>query len=86
MFKLMMVLACVSCPLVVLADGPPRLPPPDTATEAWLRMQSSNRQASPKVQAQTAAEREPSMQRWLDSYKYPIPDTFRYQKMSTSGE
>lgn len=84
MFKLVMVLACVSCPLAALADDPPRLPPPDTAAEAWLRVQASSRQASPKVQTQSAVEREQSMQRWLDSYKYPIPDVFRYQKMSSS--
>ncbi|ANY89524.1 MULTISPECIES: DUF3613 domain-containing protein [Pseudomonas] len=85
MFKPMMIVLCLSCPLLAQAEDPPRLPPPDSAAEAWLRVQASNQQASPKMQKQSATERELSLQRWLDSYKYPIPDVFRYQSMSTTG-
>ncbi|MDD2091599.1 DUF3613 domain-containing protein [Pseudomonas guariconensis] len=85
MFKPMMVVLCLSCPLLAQAEDPPRRPPPETAAEAWLRVQASNQQASPKPQRQSAKERELSLQRWLDSYKYPIPDAFRYQSMSTTG-
>ncbi|MBF8731001.1 MAG: DUF3613 domain-containing protein [Pseudomonas putida] len=85
MFKPMMIVLCLSCPLLAQAEDPPRLPPPDSTAEAWLRVQASNQQASPKTQKQSATERELSLQRWLDSYKYPIPDAFRYQSMSTTG-
>ena len=86
MQKLMMTLALVACPLSALADEPLRQRPPDSVTEAWLRVQASNRQASPNVQRQTAAERDASMQRWLDSYKHPIPEVFRWQEVSASDE
>ncbi|WP_337160339.1 DUF3613 domain-containing protein [Pseudomonas putida] len=85
MFKPMMIVLCLSCPLLAQAEDLPRLPPPDSTAEAWLRVQASNQQASPKTQKQSATERELSLQRWLDSYKYPIPDAFRYQSMSTTG-
>lgn len=85
MFKPMMIVLCLSWPLLAQAEDLPRLPPPDSTAEAWLRVQASNQQASPKTQKQSATERELSLQRWLDSYKYPIPDAFRYQSMSTTG-
>ncbi|MBF8723723.1 DUF3613 domain-containing protein [Pseudomonas guariconensis] len=86
MYKLLMTLALVASPLPALADEPLRQAPPDSAAEAWLRVQASNQQASPRVQVQTAAERDASMQRWLDSYKYPIPEVFRWQKVSSSDD
>ncbi|TNE89359.1 MAG: DUF3613 domain-containing protein [Gammaproteobacteria bacterium] len=47
-----------------------------TATESWLRAQSSGRLASPHLQRATLEERELANQRLLDSYRHPIPDFF----------
>ncbi|MBC3412063.1 DUF3613 domain-containing protein [Pseudomonas sp. SWRI51] len=77
------VLACVVVPLMVLAQEPER--PAETATEAWLKVQASNRQASPVPQVQTDKERDQAMQRWLDSYKYAIPDFYRWTKVNSSN-
>lgn len=53
-------------------------------TETWLQLQASNQQASKIPQTATPKEREQSMQRWLDSYKYVIPDFYRWEKVNTS--
>ncbi|WP_375057299.1 DUF3613 domain-containing protein [Zobellella sp. DQSA1] len=45
-------------------------------TERWLQLQREGAAASIYSQAATAAERELANQRWLDSYKHPIPDFF----------
>lgn len=86
MRMLMMTLALLASPFSALADDPLRQPPPDSAAEAWLRVQASNQQASPRLQVQTAAERDAVLQRWLDTYKYPIPEVFRWQKVSSSDD
>lgn len=49
---------------------------PQTATEAWLQLQREGGAASRHVQAATPAERERSLQRWLDSFEHPIPEFF----------
>ncbi|QXI37925.1 DUF3613 domain-containing protein [Pseudomonas xantholysinigenes] len=82
MFKPSIVLACVITPLLAMADDPPQA---QTATEALLQVQASNRQASPVRQVQTDKERDQAMQRWLDSYKYAIPDFYRWTKISSSN-
>lgn len=83
MLRSLILLACI--PLAAVAEDPPRQPPVETATEALLRVQSSNQQASTKLQRQTASERDQSMYRWLETYKYPIPDHFRWVKISTEN-
>lgn len=85
MFKPWIVLACLAAPLSALAEDPPRQPRSQTATEALLQVQASNRQASSVRQVQTDKERDQAMQRWLDSYKYPIPDFYRWTKISSSN-
>lgn len=85
MFKPWIVLACLATPLLAQAEDPARQARAETATEALLRVQASNRQASPVRQQQTDKEREQSMQRWLDSYKYEIPDFYRWTKISSSN-
>ncbi|POD32428.1 hypothetical protein BKM14_09120 [Pseudomonas syringae pv. syringae] len=45
-------------------------------TETWLQLQASGKAASPTPQVNTAAERDLSLQRWLDTYKYNIPDFY----------
>lgn len=54
-------------------------------TQNWLQLQSQGRQASPTPQAATPAEREQSMQRWLDSYKHEIPDFFEQKTGGKTG-
>ncbi|MCU1741852.1 MULTISPECIES: DUF3613 domain-containing protein [unclassified Pseudomonas] len=46
-------------------------------TEKWLQLQVVGTQQSPAPQVATPSEREQSLQRWLDSYKHPIPDFFK---------
>ncbi|MCO7518923.1 MULTISPECIES: DUF3613 domain-containing protein [Pseudomonas] len=82
MFKQAIVLACAITPLLALADPDAQAP---TATEALLQVQASNRQASPVRQVQTDKERDQAMQRWLDSYKYAIPDFYRWTKINSSN-
>ncbi|MDF0733734.1 DUF3613 domain-containing protein [Pseudomonas entomophila] len=80
-----LILLTLLAPLAALAEEPPREPPPETATEALLRVQSSGQQASTQPQVQTARERDQSMQRWLDTYKYVIPDFYRWTKINSSN-
>ncbi len=61
-------------------------PRPPQATEKWLALQADGKVASSVSQAQTPKEREQSMQRWLDSYKYAIPDFYRWEKVNSSGQ
>ncbi|MDH0305265.1 MULTISPECIES: DUF3613 domain-containing protein [unclassified Pseudomonas] len=85
MFKPWIVLACLVAPLLAQAQEPPRKPRPETATEALLQVQASNREASSVRQVQTDKERDQAMQRWLDSYKYAIPDFYRWTKINSSN-
>ena len=45
-------------------------------TENWLQLQVSGKVQSPVRQVATPAERERSLQRWLDSYQHPIPEFY----------
>lgn len=82
--KQLILLACLTTLLGGCAQNPAQQPSAQTATEALLQVQSSNHQASQKLQLQTASERDQSMQRWLDTYKYAIPDVFRWEKINSS--
>ncbi|QXH46331.1 DUF3613 domain-containing protein [Pseudomonas xanthosomatis] len=85
MIKPLTVWACLLMPVAALAQEPPRQAQDETATETWLKVQASNRQASPTPQVQTDKERDQAMQRWLDSYKYAIPDFYRWSKVDSSN-
>ncbi|HGM5581344.1 MULTISPECIES: DUF3613 domain-containing protein [unclassified Pseudomonas] len=85
MFRYLMVLAGCAGVSLAMAQEPPRQPEAQTATEALLRVQSSGEQASNRLQVQTARERDQSMQRWLDTYKYVIPDFYRWTKVTSSN-
>lgn len=52
-------------------------------TENWLQVQVSGKAQSMTPQVATPAERELSLQRWLDSYKHPIPE---YYKQDEGGK
>ncbi|MHA6197515.1 DUF3613 domain-containing protein [Pseudomonas wadenswilerensis] len=72
-------------PLVASAMPPGPSSPPQAATEAWLQLQPSGRQASTTVQNSTPREYDKSMERWMKVYDYKIPEVFKWEKMSSGG-
>ena len=81
--KIALVILMVLLPGAVQAIEPGPSSKAQGATEAWLQLQASGQQASQTPQTATPKEHEQSMQRWLDSYKYQIPDFFRWEKVSS---
>jgi hypothetical protein len=63
-------------PLTAMAIDSGPNSPYQQETENWLLLQNHNAMASPTPQYATAAERNLSLQRWLDSYKDAIPDLY----------
>lgn len=63
---------CGSCRAI--EPGPSS--PSQKQTEAWLQLQVRGDAASKVVQTATPSEREQSLQRWLESYKHPIPEFY----------
>jgi len=53
--------------------------PAQKQTETWLQLQASGKAASPTPQINTAAERDLSLQRWLETYKYNIPEHYEQE-------
>jgi len=53
---------------------------PQQQTETWLQLQPSAKAASPIPQTATPAERDLSLQRWLNSYSHEIPEFFDQDK------
>nr|WP_244997061.1 DUF3613 domain-containing protein [Pseudomonas viridiflava] len=47
--------------------------PPASQTETWLNVQAKGSAASAIPQTSTSAERDLSLQRWLETYKHEIP-------------
>ena len=70
-------------PLGALAIEPGPTPKNQQQTENWLQLQVSGSVQSPIHQTATPAERELSLQRWLDSYKHEIPE---YYKQDEGGK
>ncbi|MDN7140166.1 DUF3613 domain-containing protein [Pseudomonas sp. JQ170] len=81
-----LLLALVSLPSAVQAieEGPSS--PAQKGTETWLQLQARNQQASKIPQTATPAERDRSMQRWLDSYKYELPEHFDYDSVGAGDK
>lgn len=48
-------------------------PASQSQTETWLNVQAKGSAASAIPQTSTSAERDLSLQRWLDTYKHEIP-------------
>jgi len=69
--------ACLLLSLAVQAVEQEMSSPYQRQTEKWLQLQVAGKQQSPTAQVATPSEREQSLQRWLDSYKYPIPEFFK---------
>nr|WP_314531792.1 DUF3613 domain-containing protein [uncultured Pseudomonas sp.] len=63
-------------PLGAMAIEPGPSSPQQAETENWMTLQINGRAASPTPQRATPAEREQSLQRWLDSHKHPIPEFY----------
>lgn len=59
--------------------------PSQQQTENWLQLQASGKAASSHPQPASPAERDLSMQRWLDSYKHPIPEFYEEKKSGGSS-
>lgn len=74
------ILSCLGLlllPLAAQAIEPGPSSPQQQETEAWLLLQSRGLAASPIRQTAAASERDLSLQRWLESYKHPIPPFYK---------
>lgn len=77
MKRLCCVLALLLPLLPLLAQAAGEAPKErQTVTEQWLQIQREGQQTTPKPQVATPSEREMAYQRWLDSFKHPIPDFY----------
>ncbi|WP_395609321.1 DUF3613 domain-containing protein [Pseudomonas sp. B22129] len=69
-------LAVLALPLNVMAIEPGPSSPQQSLTESWLTLQPSGKASSTTQQKAAAAERDQANQRWLESFKHPIPEYF----------
>ncbi|WP_040065685.1 DUF3613 domain-containing protein [Pseudomonas batumici] len=74
-------MACLSTTAWAIEPGPASVQ--QQGTEQWLQLQIRGVVASPKLQTVSATERDLAMQRWLNSFTYPIPERYE-QKVSGS--
>lgn len=81
MSRVLMVLMLVPLWAQALEPGPSS--PAQAVTETWLRIQGNNEQASQKPQVVTPAQRDLSMQRWLDAHKYQLPEVYKWEKVES---
>ena len=65
---------CLSTTAWAIEPGPSS--PYQQGTEQWLQLQIRGVVASPKLQTASATERDLAMQRWLNSFNYPIPEFY----------
>ncbi|MFJ2366810.1 DUF3613 domain-containing protein [Pseudomonas sp. NPDC087697] len=84
---LIVCMACLSTTAWAIEPGPSSVP--QQGTEQWLQLQIRGVVASPKLQTVSSTERDLSMQRWLNSFTYPIPERYEQKvsgSMSTSSK
>ncbi|WP_434609557.1 DUF3613 domain-containing protein [Pseudomonas sp. R1-7] len=67
-------MACLSTSAWAIEPGPSS--PAQQGTESWMQLQIRGVVASTHLQTVSAAERDLAMQRWLNSFTYPIPMFF----------
>jgi hypothetical protein len=67
-------MACLSATAWAIDPGPSSAA--QQGTESWMQLQIRGVVASTNLQTASAAEREMAMQRWLNSFNYPIPEFF----------
>ncbi|MBT2338895.1 MULTISPECIES: DUF3613 domain-containing protein [Pseudomonas] len=65
---------CLSTPAWAIEPGPASAA--QQGTESWMQLQIRGVVASTNLQTASATERELAMQRWLNSFNYPIPEFF----------
>ncbi len=78
---LLVSMVCLSTSAWAIDPGPSSVP--QQGTEQWLQLQIRGVVASPGLQTVSATERDLAMQRWLNSFTYPIPERYE-QKVSGS--
>ncbi|RMT76752.1 DUF3613 domain-containing protein [Pseudomonas viridiflava] len=61
------------------SPSPRERPQRQSQTETWLQLQASGAAASTIRQTSTPSERDLSLQRWLDTYKHPIPPFYEQE-------
>ncbi|WPN59529.1 DUF3613 domain-containing protein [Pseudomonas sp. P9_31] len=71
---LIVCMACLSTSAWAIEPGPSSAP--QKGTEQWMQLQIRGVVASPILQTASATERDLAMQRWLNSFTYPIPAFF----------
>ena len=71
---LIVCMACLSTTAWAIEPGPSS--PYQQGTEQWMQLQIRGVVASPHLQTASATERDLAMQRWLNSFNYPIPEFF----------
>ncbi|WP_207282655.1 DUF3613 domain-containing protein [Pseudomonas sp. FW300-N2F2] len=76
MTKQLMIVCMVSLSTTAWAIEPGPASAAQQGTESWMQLQIRGVVASTNLQTASAAEREMAMQRWLNSFNYPIPEFF----------
>ncbi|MET3458401.1 MULTISPECIES: DUF3613 domain-containing protein [Pseudomonas] len=76
MSKHLMIVCMVSLSTAAWAIEPGPSSAAQQGTEGWMQLQIRGVVASTNLQTASAAEREMAMQRWLNSFNYPIPEFF----------
>lgn len=76
MTKQLMIVCMVSLSTAAWAIEPGPSSAAQQGTESWMQLQIRGVAASTQLQTASAAEREMAMQRWLNSFNYPIPEFF----------
>ncbi|AMZ75044.1 MULTISPECIES: DUF3613 domain-containing protein [Pseudomonas] len=76
MTKQLMIVCMVSLSSSAWAIDPGPSSAAQQGTESWMQLQIRGVVASTNLQTASAAEREMAMQRWLNSFNYPIPEFF----------
>jgi len=71
---LIVCMTCLSATAWAIEPGPSS--PYQQGTEQWMQLQIRGVVASPIRQTASATERDLAMQRWLNSFSYPIPQYF----------
>ena len=71
---LIVCMTCLSTTAWAIEPGPSS--PYQQGTEQWLQLQIRGVVASPHLQTASATERDLAMQRWLNSFNFPIPEFY----------
>lgn len=78
-------LAALGLALPAVADDAAKKPALGAETRAWLTLQQSGQQASGAPRPMPGEMADSVYQRYLDSFKQPIPAEFKRQSASETG-